>query len=100
MASLSTKRASTIVNGVITVVSKPELEAKLPIVLSTIIPNITHVPTFTVLFNFPLKTYPAFTAIIEINSICTTIDMLQMNALNKGLRKVKLEAPFNPVLSP
>lgn len=76
IAKRNTKNARTRVNGVITIVSKPELEAKLPNVLSSINPNNTHKQKFTVLLNLPLKTYPAFTAIIEINSSCTMIDML------------------------
>lgn len=76
IANLKTKRASKIVIGVMTTVSKNEWEAKLPREFRIIIPNITHIPMFDVLLNLPFKIYPDFTATIEINTTWIRIDTI------------------------
>jgi hypothetical protein len=82
IANRNTKSASTKVKGVITMVSKLEFEAIFPNVLSSINPNNNHKQTFTVRLNLPLKKYPAFTAIMEINRICTTIETLSKTMIS------------------
>jgi hypothetical protein len=59
-----------------TTVSKKECETTLPMEFRIITPNITHIPMFDVLLNFPFKRYPDFTAIIEINTIWIRMDTI------------------------
>lgn len=76
IANLNTKRASKIVIGVMTTVSKKECEARLPREFRIITANIAHIPMFDVLLSFPFKIYPAFTATIEINTIWIRMDTI------------------------